>query len=47
MSTVPFKAEGEIAGGETKMLKVYVDAVAGMPMGMHVHIEKVRIVDAR
>jgi hypothetical protein len=43
MSTVPFKAEGEIGPGETKTLKIYVDAVAGIPMGMHVHVEKVQI----
>jgi hypothetical protein len=47
MTTVPFTAEGDIGGGETKALKVYVDAVAGTPRGMHVHIEKVRIVAGR
>ncbi len=47
MATVPFKADGEIGPGETKPLKVYVEAVAGPPMRMRVHVEKVRVLVGR
>ncbi len=47
MATVPFTADGEIGPGETKMLKVSADAVAGTPTRSRVHVDTVRIVTGR
>lgn len=47
MATVPFTADGEIGPGETKMLNVSADPVAGTPMRSRVHVEKVRILAGR